>query len=238
MNKLTKKILSAGMAVMMIVSAIVVPAYAESGFDGWNLYLSNKSKGAWELDDTVFCSGTSSLKITNDSPITANVFTRAITRVNMTKGKKYDISMKIKSEYAQNAIFLPENWVKRYSLTSYGSEYDWKKFGFTYIASVTGSVEMSFLLEGYGKIWIDEVRVIDRETGENILANGDFDKEKITQEEPDDTETIVEALDDSVVERYNKICNSDSFSQEAIESVRGAFKYMPVYPAKDIKIDA
>ncbi|MGN0178147.1 MAG: carbohydrate binding domain-containing protein, partial [Monoglobaceae bacterium] len=238
MRTFIKKILSAVLVIMTIASVIVMPAYADS-FSGWTFFRSNNSDGSWKMDSTVFNSGTASMKIVNNSPITANVFVRAITKVNMVKGRKYDISLYVKSNKAQNFVFMPENWEKRYSLTSYGSEYDWRNFEFSYIAAKGGNVELSFLVEGYAEVWVDSVKVIDRETGQNILANGEFDIENggQTNEPTVSDPTKVEALDDNLVEMYNKICESDSFSQEAIETVRGAFKYMPVYPAKNITID-
>ena len=240
MSKLTKVLLHTCLLLTACICAVTFTAYADaSGTDGWSLSLPNNAKGSWALDHDTYSGGTSSLKIINESPAIGNVFTRAITRVSMVKGKKYDISMKVKIDHAQTAIFLPENWAKRCSLTSYGTKYDWNSFSFTYVATATGSAEMSYLLEGPGMMWVDDLKVIDRETGKSIVSNGTFDDASI-QAPSDDGEVYerVEALDQSTVDLYNKIMKSSSFKQETIESIRGAFKYMPVYPAKDITIDA
>ena len=157
MSKLTTVLLHTCLLLTACICAVTFTAYADaSGTDGWSLSLPNNAKGSWALDHDTYSGGTSSLKIINESPAIGNVFTRAITRVSMVKGKKYDISMKVKIDHAQTAIFLPENWAKRCSLTSYGTKYDWNSFSFTYVATATGSAEMSYLLEGPGMMRVDD----------------------------------------------------------------------------------
>jgi len=238
MNKLLKRILSVSLSVLMAVSMIVIPAHAE-GLEGWKLYKNNNCNGTLEIDNSVYYSGTGSMKIVNYTPKTSNVYIRPMINVNLVKDRKYEFSMMIKAEKTDTFVFLPDGWNKRYSLTNYGKEFDWKNFELQYIASKTGGVDVSFVVEGIATVYVDEFKITDTATGEVVVYNNFDAQTAVDAEISDETEEIpVEVLDESVTALYEKICESSSFSQEAIESVRGAFKYMPVYPAENITIDA
>jgi len=99
-------------------------------------------------------------------------------------------------------------------------------------AAKTGTGEFAILVEGETEgVWIDDVKFIDTVTGENLISNSGFENNGASQS------AALDVADGSLEEIYNSITASDTFTKEALESVRGAFKYMTVYNADGIEID-
>ncbi len=232
MNKALKKLMSASLSATMAIAGMTFPASA-ADIDGWTVRINGGCKANAEVDTKVSKSGNASMKVVNDSPVTSNVYGQIVTKVPMTAGKKYNISAQVKSEKCVNLAFLAEGWTKRYNLTKLGTKFDWRNFEFIYTATKTSEQsEFSILVEGVAEVWFDDIKIIDMDTGENLVSNSSFDGSADASDS-----AVTDVADGTLEELYNTIKKSDKFTEEAIESVRGAFKYMPVYNAESISID-
>lgn len=229
MTNYTKRIFSVVLSTAMALTLFVMPV-AKAAVNGWNTTFSGGAQGSVEVDNEIFYSGDGAMRIINNSPKASDVYISAQSEVSLQAGKKYYIYAQVKSKRSTSIQFLID-WEKRYYLTPFGNTYDWTNFEFTYTATSTRNAQFRVLCEGASSgLWVDDLKFIDAETGENLIANGTFDSAGGATNSSGQADGSLEAL-------YNKIRVSDSFSESDIVSVRGAFKYMPVYEAKDIVID-
>lgn len=235
MTKLTKKIISFVMTAVLGVSLLVPVSVSAAASDvsGWGLVLSGGADGGVTVDNTQAASGTSSLKLWNNTMFASNVYVMSSASVSFEQGKVYEIQFQLKSKNS-TSIILCENWDKRWSLTPFGKTFDWTNFEFSYTpAKDKAGGWIGFILEGETDgVWVDDFIVREKGTTENLISNSTF--------EPAGGQVITsgtEALDDSLESIYNKITTSDTFSAEDMIKVRGAFRYMPVYRAENIQID-
>ena len=229
MTKILKKLLAAVITISMVISTAVIPVNAED-IAGWTSHFSGGAVGSVTIDNNVFYNGNASLKLVNNSPKSANVYMRAITKVSLEKGKEYTISARVKALQG-TTIALSMGWTKMYYITPFGGTYEWTNYEFTYIAPETKSTEFFILVEGVARsVWLDDVKVIDVETGENLVTNPGFEgTENNSNSNGNGNENLEEI--------YNRIHSSETFSEEDMVKVRGGFKYMPVYAAENIEVD-
>ncbi len=234
MTNLSKRLISAFLSFVLIIPLCISfekSVYAES-FGGWSVSFNNGAKGEAYIDTENAYSGVSSLKIINETPSAANVYAGAYYNVNVEAGKKYKVGAKIKSLRSSN-IFFCVSWETRYSLRPFGDTYEWTNFEVTHTAKESGAKVLQFIVDGVTDgFWIDDVKFIDLETGENLVVGSDstFEEEKLNISD-------LNSDMNNVTELYNTIKKSETYSANDLESVIGGFKNMFVYKQKDITID-
>lgn len=226
-----KKIFSAVLTVVIVLSLFVMPVAEAGNSNSWEFMYLGGVDALIKIDETESFKGRASMKAVNNSPDVGNVYAMAVTRVDLEAGKPYVVSMQVKSKNSKilKSMF---NWTNSQNLTQFGGTFDWTNFEWVFTPDETNSYEFEIIIEGETDgIWIDEVKVVDEETGENLIINSGFESES--------NESVVskDVLDDSVEELYQKIMTSDSYTEEEMLKIRGAFKYMPVYKAEGITID-
>jgi len=226
-----KKIFSAVLTATIVLSLFVMPVAEAGNSDGWEFMYCGDVDALIEIDETDAFNGRAAMKAVNHSPAIGNVYAMVVTRVDLKAGKPYIVSMQVKSEKSKilKAMF---DWTNPQNLTQFGGTFDWTNFEWVFIPTETKSYEFELIIEGETDgIWIDDVKVVDEETGENLIINSGFESES---SEPAVSEDMI---DDSVEELYQKIMTSDSYTEEEMLKIRGAFQYMPVYKADGITID-
>ncbi len=226
-----KKIFSAVLTAAIMLSLFVMPVAEAGNSNGWEFLYLGGVDALIEVDDTESFKGSASLKAVNNSPAVGNVYAMAATRVDLEAGKSYVVSMQVKSENSKILLSL-FNWANSQNLTQFGGTFDWTNFEWIFTPTESNSYELEIIIEGETDgIWIDDVKVVDEETGENLILNSGFEG---GADAPAVSEDV---LDDSVEGLYQKIMTSDSYTEEEMLKVRGAFKYMPVYKAEGITVD-
>jgi len=203
-------------------------AFAAEAIDGWTVKY-NSAEGTVVLDSEEKYSGENSIRIINNTANIANHFILLSTPVNVVAGEKYYFGAKTKSKNA-DILQLAVAFGTRSSLTPFQKKYDWMHYEFEYNATQTAPVDFQVIIQGNATVWMDDFFFINARTGENLLKNPTFEKEK-------KPEPVVELSDASLEEMYYKISESDSFKSADMEKIRGGFKYMPVYRAENIGID-
>ncbi len=230
MIKVFKRLIALAIAIAIPLQCCV--AYAAGGtltFPGWTVEFYNCSGDAY-IDNEVYHTGGGALKLINYTPRTSNRYINMRTTVDLVEGRKYYVGAWIKAQDTTFAHFHID-WDKFRAVTDYGQTYDWRNYEFVYTAKKSGSHTFYFIQEGTSTaLWLDDMRFIDSVTGENLLKNTTFDSGTSVS----DSES---QLDNSLSDTYNAIKSSDTFSEEDMQKVRGAFKYMTVYPAEGISID-
>jgi len=234
MANMFKRILSTGISVAIVLSLITIPAKAASLVSGWDTIIHGTPDVTIDIDNKVKYKGNSAVRIVNKTPVTGGVYVEVCTYVQMEAGKKYNICGMVKSESSTNVQFVvKEGGWSRASLTPFGKTYDWTRFEYTYVPQTTNKFGFSVLVDGVTKgVWVDEVQITDIETGKKLITNPGFEANPSA-----DSGVEGDTADQSLEKIYNKITSSETFSVEDMVKVRGGFKYMPVYAAKDIKID-
>lgn len=235
MFKSIKRLLSALMAATMVSSFAVLPVSAADEIEGWNIQYNNNVDATVSIDKTDAAVGSSSMKVVNRSPVTANVYVMPKASINLVAGKKYTISAEVKSKNSSSVYFCITSGWDTTSITSIGANFEWTHFQYTYTATKTGANSLGLIVDGPSDgIWFDDVKVIDQETGKNLIANSGFETDTVAVP-PSDTSN--DTANGDMLEIYNKIKTSEKFTVDEMEQVRGAFKYMPVYKAENITID-
>lgn len=231
MKRNHKKIITA------LLSVIILSTYL-SGFsvvsaqdlDGWAFDFHGCTASA-VVDKECSYSGNASMKIVNETPAAPNVYVLGIYNVDVEAGKSYTVGAKVKS-MRSSIVQFSINWEKRYDLTLFGTTYDWTNYEFTYVARKTGPVELEIIVDGTtAGVWFDEMKFVNKETGENLIKNPGFEgaNKQLDVSDTGATETIVEL--------YDRLLSSESFTSEEMEKVLGGFKYMPVYEQEGIVVD-
>ena len=183
MANLSRRLISAFLSFIFVMSLCIVMeknVYAKT-FGGWTVSFNNGAKGEAYIDSENSYSGSASLKIINETPSAANVYAGAYYNVNVEAGKSYKVGAQIKSLRSAN-IFFCVSWETRYSLRPFGDTYEWTNFEITYTAKESGAKVLQFIADGVTDgFWIDDVKFIDLETGENLVVGSDstFDEEKV-----------------------------------------------------------
>lgn len=216
----------------MILLLFVVPVADAEALDGWSVQYVGDANATVGVDDTEAYRGKASLKVVNNSGRVGNVYVQVSTTVEMEAGKPYVVSLKAKSK-ATTLVFTTFNWESssNKTLTQFGSTFDWTNFEWIYTPVTSGDNELMFIIEGETVgFWLDDIQIKDYYTGEELIANSGFETESA-----EDSAPVIE--DTSVSGIYEKLVNSEIYTEEDMVKVRGAFKYMPVYRADGITVD-
>lgn len=235
-NSMVKKIKSiiSGLLLASMIFTFVPAAYADD-ISGWNLNCAGGAQATMSIDHKTVYRGNGSMKITNASKPVGKVYAMITTQFDAKEGRRYRIGGKVKSNNSTYLQFMVD-WEKRYDLMSFGKTYDWTNYEFIYTAKTTKRATFQILCEGTTDgAWVDDIECIDLQTNENLFTNSTFDTDDVTGDAGDD---VVGDIDYTKYENiYNSIKTSDTFSVSDMNSVIGAFKYIPVYQAENIKID-
>ncbi len=230
MIKIFKKSVALTIVFIILMQCCSVLAAGNSlSFSGWTVEFYNCSGDAY-IDKETYHSGGGALKLINYTPKTSNRYINMRTTVDLVEGRKYYVGAWIKAQDATLAHFHI-NWDKFRFVTDYGQTFDWRNYEFVYTAQKSGSHTFYFIEEGTASaVWLDDIRFIDSVTGENLIKNPTFDSGSAAVSGETD-------FDNSLEETYNAIRTGETFSEEDMQKVRGAFKYMTVYPAEGITVD-
>lgn len=225
MTNIYKRFLSLLMTVSFVVPFFGLSTVsAADDLCGWTAKYQD-AQGTVSIDKTEAYSGKSSLKLVNYTPKTSNRFIYVTYDVDVEAGKQYYVGAKIKSEKSTKQI-VTIDWEFQHSLVPFGTTYKWTNFEFIYTAKTTKKATLMFSVEGVcDGVWIDDVKFMEVGTDENLIANPGFD---VAETETQPAVDVVE-VDDDIMAEYEAIQSSEVFSADALESVRGAFKYIPMY---------
>lgn len=147
--------------------------------DGIDLWPTNVEVDGC-IDDTTAYSGKCSYKIVNHTPQGPMQYFIISWSANVKAGKNYVVGGKMKAENASNVhMDLPGN--ERISISgTFGSTYDWKNVAVEVMPSESGVYRVMIMIESSGTVWFDDIGIWDKETGENLIENGDFElKEEV-----------------------------------------------------------
>ncbi len=223
-----KKIMSAVLSSALLLSTFTLPVKAESEIAGWTMSVLGGADVWAELDYDTVKSGNSSLKIVNKTPKESNVYGRYITPVAVEKDKQYRVSLQAKSLRSTD-VYILFDWGYRYSLTPLGGTYDWTNYEFLYTATKTGTQELGILVDGASKsLWIDDLLVIDPETGENIVQNSHFEGKNKTE---------TDIFDAGLSDVQDKVNNSEYFTEDDFNKISASFENFQIREEKNLVID-
>ena len=234
-----KKLFSFIIAFLLALNLLSqVYAAGEGTLAGWARNYQNCSAeyGTVVLDSSTSRSGTFSAKANFLLPMQSNRYLNFSTIVQgLKKGAKYKCGISVKAEQA-GSLLLILGWEDRHNITPIGKSFDWIDLSYNF-TNTSGFSNMDFILliESATKaVWFDnayfkEVKE-DGSLGPNLITNGTFDTGEDVQETENEQVNGYYSL-------YRDIETRDSFSLNEIRQVLGAFKYAPVYEAKNISID-
>lgn len=208
--------------------------------DGWWIESGSNAKPVLELDSNIKYSGDYSLHIMNKTVWYTSTYARYSTSVPVKDGVTYKFGFMGKAKNtSQQAIMV--SWKNTTQLNPAGEfTYDWRPFEFIYTHSgADGNVAMTFRIEGWCDMWIDDVYFMEcdengNKIGENLIKNSTFDtigadsvnKAPIINDDGVNLEDI-----------YNQVMEADSFTVEDLLKIMSTMRTIPIKKAKDIKID-
>lgn len=144
-------------------------------------FASNKSggvSGEYIVDDTVSRTGSRSLKMVNRTPKAPNVFLRVWQNLALKPNTSYTFKAWVKADglVGQNAWFPGgSGWLWRTRVPA--GTYDWTEVSGIYTTDAsTVSMDMMFVLENTGTIWIDDITVTEQGSTENLVRNSGFEE--------------------------------------------------------------
>ncbi len=142
---------------------------------GWDMMQSGNPTGSIGSDTTVYTEGTSSLKLTMQSPYADSYFFTCWQNVPVTPGKSYTLKGKVKAENASCVYVTANNW---FDFAMQEGTFDWRPFEKSYVApaGTTQTVVRMGCYNTTGAAWFDDLSFIDDETGEDLLQNGGLEK--------------------------------------------------------------
>ncbi len=236
---LVRKIFSCILAALLVLNIIPqVFAESEGTLAGWGRYYHDcTSKDAQvELDNTTSRHGSYSAKATYTLPSKSNRYLTFSMLVNgMKKGAKYKYGISVKAKNA-GSVYVSMGWKEHHYLTPLGKTFDWMDLSYSF-TNTYDFTQMDFLIiiESTTKaMWFDDIYLRevneDGSLGKNLITNGTFDVGGDVQETENEQVNGLYSL-------YKDIESRDTFTLDEIKQVLGAFKYAPVYEAKNISID-
>ncbi|MBQ7986705.1 MAG: S-layer homology domain-containing protein [Clostridia bacterium] len=227
-----KKLFSAILSAVMVISLFVMPVAHAEEFDGWDVSYIGDIDATIGIDTSNAYSGKASLKAVNNTGAIGNTYVMLASSFELEAGTPYVVSIKAKSR-ASSTIYTIFNWDSSTlkNLTQFGGTYDWTNFEWIHTPSTSGEHEMEIIIEGETQgFWFDDIVIKNHNTGE-IIVNSGFE----AVGEGENKAPVIE--DTSVSGIYEKLIKSESYTEEDMVKVRGAFKFMPVYRAEGITVD-
>jgi Carbohydrate binding domain len=112
-----------------------------------------------EIDSDIHKSGSKSFKITNDSPLEANIYGSMSQRITgLLKNTDYIASFWVKAERASRgtfAITIDLKWLKRKVIEA--GTYDWKEFSQVFNTGDNTFIDFRIISEEPGTVWVDDI---------------------------------------------------------------------------------
>lgn len=174
LHRTYKRVAAIVLTFVMIIGCLpVLPAYAET-ISGWSQTFEYNADGTVMLDKEEYRSAPASLKVTLDSTFTSGGNIHVFQNLSLVAGRQYKVSMSVKAE--RSATFnLLFDWEKSFALNAFSKTFGWTDLSGIFVPSQSKSYKFWIWVKGETKaVWIDDIQVIDTETGENIVKNGSF----------------------------------------------------------------
>lgn len=144
---------------------------------GWSINRQGDAKGTYTYDKTAY-NGDYSLKISNETALSSNVYCNLVQKVPVEAGKTYQISFYAKAEGANGCSFRPNGW--KTSKISISGTYDWKKITHEYTPDEDGEIEFMFMVEDVtNALYLDNIRIVEKGTKNNLIRHGSFEEQPV-----------------------------------------------------------
>ena len=238
-----RKLISIVLAICLIMS--VAPAVIAEGVHleqvpGIQLWPTNVDVDGI-IDDTVSYSGSCSYKVINHTPQGPMKYFVISWAANVTAGNNYSVGGKFKADnISEVSMILPGD--EKISITKpFGKTYDWQNVEVDVLANTTGQYRVMVMLESNGTMWFDDLFIIDKETGENLIQNGDFELKKPEDKKSDSIVKSVQVNGDfNSAEEYQEqleaTLSQKTFKAEELEKFNNPGA-VPIYKADGISMD-
>ena len=178
--------------------------FTSFGLKGWGYYTKGHPEVTIELSKEEKSSGDSSLKLTNPSGYTHNVFSWVSQKVKVEPNTTYTYGLKAKAKglSGNSAWFsvLGRASTSRQKLVDSG---EWKEYVFEYTTSPDETtLDFTILFEDkIESLYIDDCFIKKQRSKENILKNSDFDSDSSSELNDFDKE----AMEMGIYINYNQI---------------------------------
>ncbi len=150
----------------------------EGGTSSWAWSTNGTISASNTIDTSTFHSGSSSLKLTDSTPYTANTYALFSQNISgLTVGNTYYVSAWVKGSGVGTAeqILTNSDWATRLTLPS--GTYDWTQVRLSFVAQAT-SVPIQFAVQDVtSALWVDDVVVTD---SPNLVSNSSFNQNSST----------------------------------------------------------
>lgn len=147
---------------------------ALSYISGWGYSVFGNPKGSIKTEKDIKRSGERSMKITYESPLVSNQYYRIDCPIDVEPNTTYTLRGYIKGENSHGMNISMNGWnaLKK----SPEGTHDWTEYTASYTTTATQkTLSLMFIIENSGIIYLDDFEVINDETGENVMYNGDFE---------------------------------------------------------------
>ncbi|WP_138753097.1 S-layer homology domain-containing protein [Paenibacillus sinopodophylli] len=144
----------------------------------WSFHGSGGVVSSYAIDSNEYHLGGHSLRLTNESPLSANVYFTASQAVSVEPNTDYVLSVWVKGMNVNNTWFGgAPGWSLQQGVPA--GSYDWQQVTTSY---TTGSNEHSFdfriLTENTtDSVWFDDLSMVKSGSGVNLLQNAGFEKQ-------------------------------------------------------------
>lgn len=228
------------LALFIIVSQIFGNiVYAETEYldgskniSGWNIKAPLACYATCELTTDDAYEG-NSLRWTKRSGSIANTYAIMERNVAVKQGKTYRCELWAKGKKVKDVQYAI-SYGSRQSLTPIGDTFDWMHLKYDYKhTGADGSVAVQIIFNGsVGSLWLDDIKFYeinaDGSAGANMFADYNFDGGKSLDTQSSYSEKTA----------YNNFMKKGTISLEEYKKLWGCTRFLPVYRAENINIDA
>lgn len=153
-----------------------------SAISGWQTQQQGGSDVRFEMTGAEHNHGKYSVKLTCKSDSAAYRYGGIMQRLNLKAGETYKFSMSAKAENASAATWFPLGFITNYPRISLDGTYDWKKYTYEYTPDEDITIDTQINLEKpIGEVYVDDVKVVQKSTGEDLITNGGFETQFYTK---------------------------------------------------------
>lgn len=144
--------------------------------DHWGLQAVNGAEAVFSEDTSTAHSGQASLKVTDGSALTPNVFGTVWQTFPTKPNTTYEFHAWIKSAATRSTVFtVTSDWVEQTKAPD--GVYDWTEVSFQHTTTAT-ETSLTFRLivqDITTAFWLDDVSAMEQGTSQNLLQNGGFE---------------------------------------------------------------
>lgn len=157
------------------------------GFGGWKTTVYNKAQGSMAPSAEEAHSGERSAKLTFTQDQKANTYWSLTQTVyNVKPGRIYEFKAYVKAKNASQIQLFCNGWATAQRIKTDAGTYDWKEYKIEFEVP-EGQTQTSIMLNIDNRteaVYIDDVSFTDKETGENLIADGGFENDLSKEEFP------------------------------------------------------